>query len=70
MAAVRRSYRHDEAMCFAPHGASWCPAAKVSQWASLLPSYQLAHGLLAGDYGIQLSKHSIEQIVLTAGEML
>lgn len=63
-------YPLDERLCFASHGVSWRVAAKVSRLGSLLPSYDLARQLLAEDYGIELSKHSIEQIVCRAGEML
>jgi hypothetical protein len=45
-------------------------AEKVSRLASLVPSYDLARQRLLKDYGIELSKHSIEQIVLQAGTML
>ncbi len=63
-------YPLDERLCFQTHGVSWSVAAKVSRLASLLPSYDLARQLLAEDYGIELSKHSIEQIVRSAGETL
>jgi hypothetical protein len=63
-------YPLDERLCFQTHGVSWAVAAKVSRVASLLPSYDLARRLLAEDYGIELSKHSIEQIVLCAGGTL
>jgi len=66
----RESYPLDARLCFESHGVSWRVAAKVSRLASLLPSYDLARQLLADDYGIELSKHSIEQIVLRGGEML
>lgn len=63
-------YPLDERLCFASHGVSWRVAAKVSRLGSLLPSYDQARQLLAEDYGLELSKHSIEQIVCRAGEML
>jgi hypothetical protein len=63
-------YPLDERLCFESHGVSWRVAAKVSRLGSLLPSYDLARQLLAEDYGIELSKHSIEQIVFRGGEML
>lgn len=66
----KESYPHDSDLCFQSHGISWRAAAKVSQLASLLPSYELARGLLADDYTIELSKYSVEQVVLTAGRML
>jgi hypothetical protein len=66
----KESYPHDDRLCFASHGVSWWVAEKVSRLASLVPSYDLARQLLLEDYGIELSKHSIEQIVLQAGKML
>jgi hypothetical protein len=66
----REYYPLDERLCFETHGVSWRVAAKVSRLASLLPSYELTRRLLAEDYGIELSKHSIEQLVLRGGEML
>lgn len=66
----RESYPLDEHLCFESHGVSWCVAAKVSRLASLLPSYDVARQLLVEDYGIELSKHSIEEIVFRAGEIL
>lgn len=61
---------HDERLCFASHGVSWWVAAKVSRLTSLLPSYDLARQLLIDDYGIELSKHSIEGITFHAGRIL
>lgn len=66
----KESYTHDEAVCFGTHGVSWKVAQKVSRLASLLPSYEMSRELLEDDYGIELSKHSIEQIVLHAGGRL
>lgn len=63
-------YPLDERLCFGSHGVSWRVAAKVSRLGSLLPSYDLTRQLLAEDYGIELSKHSIEEIVFRGGEML
>ena len=66
----QESYPQDEAVCFGTHGVSWKVAQKVSRLASLLPSYEMSRELLDDDYGIELSKHSIEQIVLHAGGRL
>lgn len=66
----KESYPHDAKLCFKSHGVSWRVAAAVSRLASLLPSYDLARRLLEEDYGIELSKHSIEQIVFEAGQIL
>lgn len=66
----RERYPLDELVCFDFHGVSWRVAATVCRLASLLPSYDLTRRLLEEDYGIELSKHSIEQIVLHAGEKL
>jgi hypothetical protein len=66
----QESYPHDARLCFESHGVSWKVAASVCRLGSLLPSYELAQQLLAEDYGIELSKHSIEQIVHHAGETL
>jgi hypothetical protein len=66
----KESYPLDEQLCFESHGVSWRVAAKVSRLASLLPSYDVARQLLVEDYGIELSKHSIEEIVFRAGEIL
>ena len=63
-------YPHDATLCFESHGVSWKVAARVSRLGSLLPSYELTQRLLAEDYGIELSKHSIEEVVDHAGEML
>ena len=67
---AKESYVQDAAVCFGSHGVSWTVAKRVSRLASLLPSYEMTRELLADDYGIELSKHSIEQIVLHAGQML
>jgi hypothetical protein len=66
----KESYPHDDRLCFASHGVSWWVAEKVSRLASLVPSYDLARQLLLEDYGIELSKHSVEQIVFQAGKRL
>lgn len=66
----KESYPHDDRLCFQSHGVSWWVAAKVSRLASLLPSYDLARQLLVEDYGIELSKHSVEEIAFRAGRML
>lgn len=66
----KESYPHDAALCFESHGVSWNVAAKVSRLGSLLPSYELTQRLLKEDYGIELSKHSIEEVVHHAGAML
>jgi hypothetical protein len=66
----KECYPLDERLCFESHGVSWRVAAKVSRLASLLPSYDLTRQLLGEDYGIELSKHSIEEIVFRGGAML
>jgi hypothetical protein len=65
----KESYVHDAALCFGSHGVSWKVAKRVTRLASLLP-YEMTQQLLFDDYGIDLSKHSIEQLVLHAGAML
>lgn len=45
-------------------------AQRVTRLASLLPSFEMARELLWEDYGIELSKHTIECIVNEAGGML
>jgi len=63
-------YPLDERLCFGSHGVSWNVAASVSRLASLLPSYDQTRQLLFEDHGIELSKHSIEEIVHHAGQRL
>lgn len=63
-------YAEDEALCFGPHGVSWQVARRVARLASLLPSYEMTQQLLLEEYGIELSKHTIEEIVQRAGEIL
>lgn len=65
----KEHYVHD-AVCFRSHGVSWTVAKRVCRLGSLVPSYEMSRQLLFEDYRIELSKHSIEQIVLDAGEML
>jgi hypothetical protein len=64
------SYPLDERLCFESHGVSWRVATTVSRLGSLLPSYDLTRRLLADDYGIELSKQTIEEIIFRAGEIL
>jgi hypothetical protein len=66
----KESYPDDATVCFASHGVSWLAAQKVCRLGSLLPSYEMTRTLLSEDYGVELCKHSIEQIVLHAGQML
>jgi len=66
----KEAYPLDDVLCFESHGVSWRVARSVSRLASLLPSYDLTRQLLAEDYGIELSKHSIEQITFRAGQVL
>lgn len=64
------SYPQHATLCFGSHGVSWKAAQRVSRLASLLPSFQMTRELLLDDYGIELSKHTIERIVNEAGSML
>ena len=66
----KESYPLDERLCFKSHGVSWRVATRVSRLGSLLPSYDLTRRLLADDYGIELSKQTIEEIVFRAGEIV
>jgi hypothetical protein len=66
----KESYLQDAALCFGSHGISWQVARRVSRLGSLLPSYEMTQQLLLEDYGIELSKHTIEEIVNQAGGML
>jgi hypothetical protein len=61
---------HDARLCFGSHGVTWWAAEKVSRMSSLLPSYDQARRMLIEECGIELSKHSIEEITLHAGRML
>jgi hypothetical protein len=66
----KEQYPLDERLCFGGHGVSWKVAAIVSRLASLFPSFDQTRQLLAEDYGLELSKHTLEEIVFQAGQRL
>jgi len=66
----KERYVEDAALCFGSHGVSWQVARRVGRLGSLLPSYEMTRQLLLEDYGIEWSKHTIEEIVNQAGGML
>ncbi|MGQ9576778.1 MAG: hypothetical protein ACUVUC_15835 [Thermoguttaceae bacterium] len=63
----KESYVEDTALCFGPHGVSWEVARRVGRLGSLLPSHEMTRQLLLDDYGIELSEHTIEEIVNQGG---
>jgi hypothetical protein len=62
-------YPHDAQLRFALHGVSWPLARIVSRQMALVPGEQV-RSLLVEDYGVELSKETIQQIAYDAGEML
>ena len=66
----KESYAEDASLCFGSHGVSWKVAQRVSRLGSLLPSFEMTRQVLVEDYGIELSKHTIETIVERSGGLL
>jgi hypothetical protein len=62
-------YPHDAALRFGDHGVSWPLARLVTRYASG-NTFEESRSLLAEDYGVSLSKETIERIVQHAGEVL